>query len=97
MQSLKDLYGDYSNQVAILGIAASPIDDENSIRRYAERQGYPWDMAEFDVHLSNEYGINSHASAVVINGSGVITYRKGYPNGLSTREWREVLDEVSGG
>ncbi len=97
MQSLKDLYGDYSDRVAVLAIAASPIDDESSIRRYAERQGYPWGMAAFDVHLSNEYGINTHASAVVINGNGVITYRKGYPNGLSTREWREALDGVAGG
>lgn len=96
MRSLKDLYGDYSDHVAVLAIAFSPFDDERSIRRYAESQGYPWDMAESDVGLSNEYGVNSHASAVVINGSGVITYRKGYPNGLSTREWRDVLDEVTG-
>jgi hypothetical protein len=97
LQSLKGLYEDYSDRVEILAIAASPIDDERSIRRYAERQGYPWDMVEFDVGLSNEYGINSHASAVVINGNGVITYRKGYPNSLSRSEWREVLDEVVGG
>ncbi len=97
MRNLKDVYGDYEDQVAVLAIAFSPFDDESSIRRYAESRGYPWDMAESDVLLSNEYGVNSHASAVVINGSGVITYRKGYPNGLSTREWREVLDEVTGG
>ena len=96
MQSLKSLYGDYSDQVGVLAIAASPIDDKNSIRRYADRQDYPWDMAEFDVRLSNEYGINTHASAVVIDGNGVITYRKSYPSSVSTREWREVLDEVTG-
>ena len=97
MQSLKGLYEDYEDRVVVLAIAAGPFDDERSIRRYAERQGYPWDMAESDARLSNEYGINSHASAVVINGSGVITYRKGYPNGLSRGEWQDVLDEVTGG
>ena len=97
MRNLKDVYGDYEDQVAVLAIAASPIDDERSIRRYAERNDYPWDMAEFDVLLSNEYGINTHASAVVINGSGVITYRKGYPSSVSESEWRDVLDEVAGG
>lgn len=95
MRSLKDLYGDYSDRVTVLGIAASPIDDERSIRRYAQQQGYVWDMAEFDVGLSRDYGINSHASAVVIDGNGVITFKKGYPDSLSTREWREVLDEVT--
>lgn len=97
MQSLKNLYGDYEDRVAVIAIAASPIDDERSIRRYAERQGYTWDMAEFDVGLSNEYGINTHASAVVINGNGVITYRKSYPSSVSRSEWQEVLDEVTGG
>ncbi len=96
MRSLKDLYGDYSDRVTVLGIAASPIDDERSIRRYAQQQGYTWDMVEFDVGLSRDYGINSHASAVVIDGSGVISFKKGYPDSLSTREWREVLDEVAG-
>ncbi len=97
MQNLKDVYGDYEDQVAVLAMAFSPFDDESSIRRYAERQGYPWDMAESDARVSNEYGVNSHASAVVIDGSGVITYRKGYPSSVSEREWREVLDEVTGG
>lgn len=97
MQSLKNVYEDYEDRVAVLAIAFSPFDDESSIRRYAERQGYPWDMAESDARLSREYGINNHASAVVIDGSGVITYRKGYPSSVSGREWREVLDEVTGG
>ncbi len=97
MQGLKGLYGDYEDQVAVLAIAAGPFDDERSIRRYAERQGYPWDMAESDARLSNEYGINTHASAVVINGNGVITYRKSYPSSISGSEWQEVLDEVTGG
>ena len=97
MRNLKDVYGDYEDQVAVLAISAGPFDDERSIRRYAERQGYPWDMAESDARLSREYGINNHASAVVINGSGVITYRKGYPSRVSGNEWREVLDEVTGG
>ena len=97
MQTLKSLHGDYSGRVAVLGIAASPIDDENSIRRYAQQQGYPWDMVEFDVGLSRNYGINSHASAVVIDGSGVITFKKGYRDGnLSEGEWREALEEVAG-
>ncbi len=96
MRSLKDLYGDYSDSVAVLGIAASPIDDENSIRRYAQQQGYAWDMVEFDVGLSRDYGINSHASAVVIDGRGVISFKKGYPDSLSTSEWRRELDEVAG-
>ncbi len=89
------MYGDYSDRVAVLGIAASPIDDESSIRRYAQQQGYAWDMVEFDVGLSRDYGINSHASAVVIDGNGVITFKKGYPDSLSTREWRLELDEVT--
>lgn len=42
-------------------------------------------------------GINQHASAVAINGSGVITFKKGYRDGrLSERDWRDVLDEVVG-
>lgn len=53
-------------------------------------------MAEFDVGLSRDYGINSHASAVVIDGNGVITFKKGYPDSLSTRKWREELDKVTG-
>ena len=96
MQTLKSLHGDYSDRVAVLGIAASPIDDENSIRRYAQQQGYPWDMAVFDTDVSRAYGINTHASAVVIDGSGVITFKKGYRDrSLSEREWREALDGVA--
>ncbi len=97
MRNLKDVYGDYSDRVAVIAMAFSPFDDESSIRRYASRQGYTWDMAESDARVSNEYGINSHASAVVIDGNGVITFRKGYPSSVSEREWREELDEATGG
>ena len=92
------MYGDYSDRVAVLGIAASPIDDENSIRRYAQRQGYTWDMAVFDTDVTRTYGINQHASAVAIDGNGVITFKKGYRDGsLPTSAWRGILDEVTGG
>ena len=55
-------------------------------------------MAVFDTDVTRTYGINQHASAVVIDGNGVITFKKGYRDGsLPTSAWRGILDNVTGG
>ena len=95
MQTLKSVYEDYEDRVTILGIGTDPSEGEGDVRSYSNRHGYPWEMAPYNGNVLLEYRITSQSSKVVIDGNGVITYRGGYGS-LSSREWREALDEVAG-
>ncbi len=95
MRNLKEVYEDYEDDVAILGIDQDPSESESTIRRYVQSQGYTWDMAAYVGEVVFGYGIIQQAAAVAIDGNGVITYRKGYRDGtISARQWREILDDV---
>ncbi len=95
MRTLKSIYPDYEGRVTILGVEQDPTESASKIREYAEKNGYPWEMATFDADIVLEYRILQQASKVAINANGVITYRGGKGN-LSSSKWREVLDEVAG-
>ena len=96
MRNLKGIYDDYRDRVTILGIGTDPTEGVRHVRQYADQQGYPWEMAPYVADVLPSYRVTSQSSKVVINGDGVITFRDGYGS-LSTRKWREVLDEVAGG
>ncbi len=93
MRALKEIYPQYSDQVAFIGVDVDPSESAEKISAYASDQGYPWPMAEYDPDILVDYGIRSQASKVMIGGDGVITFRA---TSSKTRDdkWHEVFQEV---
>ena len=87
MRALKEIYPQYSDQVAFIGVDVDPSESAEKI------SAYPWPMAEYDPDILVDYGIRSQASKVMIGGDGVITFRA---TSSKTRDdkWHEVFQEV---
>ena len=76
MQTAKNVYPDYQDEVAFIAVGVDPSESEDTIISYAERQGYPWEMAVHHGDIMSTFGIRSQPSKVFIDGDGVITLRQ---------------------
>ena len=77
-----------------LAVSTDPFDDEAALRRYRERNGYPWMMAPADLEMIKEYGVRVQATKFGIDGDGVIVHKRGYGTG-SEADWIEVLEQLA--
>ena len=97
MRALREIYPDYEGRVAILGIGQDPSENAGDIERFTRALDLPFDLAPYENDILPDYNIIQQSSKVAVDSNGVITYRAGYSNTLSERDWREVLDGVAGG
>ena len=93
MRTLKSVYPDYADRVELIGVGTDPSEGATTVRGFAAREGYTWDMAPFESSIVVDYRILSQSSKVAINGDGVITYRSGYGS-LSPRDWRNIFEDL---
>ena len=93
MRALKDIYPQYADRVAFIGVDVDPTESAEKISAYASDQGYPWPMAEYDPDILVDYGIRAQASKVMIDGDGVITFRA-TSSKTPNDKWREVFENV---
>lgn len=94
MQTAKSVYPDYQDEVAFIAVDVDPSESADTIISYAERQGYPWEMAVYHGDVQSAFGISRQPSKVFIDGDGVITFRAaGRSHGAD--QWREALDAVT--
>ena len=94
MQTAKNVYADYQDEVAFIAVDVDPSESEETIISYAERQGYPWEMAVHHGDVMSTFGIRSQPSKVFIDGDGVITLRQ-LSRTMGEGNWREALDAVT--
>ncbi len=94
MQTAKNVYPDYQDEVAFIAVGVDPSESEDKIISYAERQGYPWEMAVHHGDVMSTFGIRSQPSKVFIDGDGVITLRQ-LSRTMGEGNWREALDAVT--
>ena len=94
MQTAKNVYTDYQDEVAFIAVDVDPSESEETIVSYAERQGYPWEMAVHHGDVMSTFGIRSQPSKVFIDGDGVITLRQ-LSRTMGEGNWREALDAVT--
>ena len=94
MQTAKSVYPDYQDEVGFIAVGIDPSETTDTIISYAERQGYPWEMAVHHGDVQSAFGISRQPSKVIIDGDGVITFRAaGRSNNAD--QWREALDAVT--
>ena len=82
--------------MAILGIGQDPSERAGEIASFARERNLTFDLAPYENDILPAYNVISQSSKVAIDANGVITYRGGYSNTLSERDWRNVLDEAAG-
>ena len=78
----------------ILAVSTAPFDDEAAIRRYWERNGYPWMMAPTETAMIKEYGVRVQSTKCGINRDGIIVHKRGYST-VSEADWTEVLEQLA--
>ena len=89
------MFGDYEDRVAVLGISTDTSEGRTTVRSYMTGFNGAWEASQYNADAFLAYRISSQSTEIVIDGNGVITHRGGYGS-ISTREWREVLDEATG-
>ena len=94
MQTVKSVYADYEDEVAFIAVGVDPSESADTIISYAERQGYPWEMAIHHGDVMTTFGIRSQPSKVIIDGDGIITLRQ-LSRTQNADNWREALDAVT--
>ncbi len=93
MRRLKEIYPDYADQVAFLGVDADPSENADRIRSYKESQGYIWPMAPAERDMLRNYNILTQASKVAVDRNGIIIFRAGYGS-ESEETWRKTFESL---
>ena len=91
---MKGLYPLYSDSVEFLAVDIDPYETLEQIRRYQERNEFPWMMAPAERGMTAAYGVTVQSTKFAINGNGVITSRRGYGTG-SARDWQKLLEDLA--
>ena len=94
MQTIKNVYPDFQDDVAFIAVDVDPSESAETIDGYASQQGYPWEMAAFHAEVQSDFGISQQPSKIIIDGNGIITLR-GTPGSKSANTWREALEAVT--
>ena len=94
MQTAKEVYPHYQDQVAFIAVDVDPDETAETIDRYAAQQGYPWEMAIYHGDVQTAFGVIRQPSKVIIDGDGVITLRAA-GRSHNADQWREALDAVT--
>ncbi len=94
MRSLKSVYPEFANEVDFYAVNVDPTDKLESLIKFAEREGYEWQVAQPDASMLADFGITYQSTKVAIGGDGIITYRAGFGRG-DADEWRRVMAELA--
>ena len=65
-----------------------------SIDRFAQKEGYPWPVAQPRRSLFSDLRITYQSAKIAFGSDGIIVYRDGFSGG-DTNRWRQVFEELS--
>ena len=75
-------------------MGTDPFEGPDEIRRYQDRNGYPWMMAPLDRDMILAYGVRVQSTKFAMDANGTIVYKRGYGTG-SADEWLQVLESLA--
>ena len=90
---MKDIYPDFSDQVAFYAVASSHVEKLDKLEAYREREGHPWLVAEPTGTMLRDLEILIQSTKIAVDAQGVISYRDGYGQG-DEETWRWVFQEL---
>jgi hypothetical protein len=90
---MKDLWPEYAYRIDFYAIGQSPFESLEKLESYAQKEGYPWPVAEIDPKILKDLKVLQQSTKIALDHQGVITYRAGYADG-GVDKWRQVFDEL---
>ena len=94
MRTLKKLYLQYGDAVAVLAIDTDPTESPERIRRFREENDYPWPMVAADLETIVTYRVLVQSTKVAVDRQGIIRFREGYGT-KSESWWEQVLSDLA--
>lgn len=94
MRRLTDLYPEFSREVELLAVDMDLGESVQDLKRFRERQGYPFQLATTDAATLIAYHYVGQSSKFGVDRSGVIAYRAGYGQG-NDDEWRALFRRLA--
>ena len=90
---MKDLWPEYADRIDFYAIGQSPFESLQKLESYAQKEGYPWPVAEIDPKILKDLKVLQQSTKIALDHQGVITYRAGYADG-GAYKWREVFSDL---
>ena len=90
---MKDLWPEYADSVDFYSIGQSPFESLERLKSYAQKEGYPWPVAEIDPKILKDLKVLQQSTKIALDHQGVITYRDGYADG-GVDKWRQVFEKL---
>lgn len=90
---MKDLWPEYADRVDFYAIGQSLFESLERLESYAQKEGYPWPVAEIDPKILKDLKVLQQSTKIALDHQGVITYRDGYADG-GVDKWRQVFEDL---
>ena len=94
LRRLKNIYPEFSQEVAFYAVAADPFEDVAALEKQRQREGYPWLVAEPVDAMLREMEVLVQSTKIAIDSRGVIIYRDGYGQG-GEDVWRQAFQKLA--
>ena len=94
LRRLKNIYPEFSRDVAFYAVAADPSEDVAALEMQRQREGYPWLVAEPVGTVLRDLEVLVQSTKIAIDSQGVIVYRDGYGRG-GEDVWRQVFQKLA--
>ena len=91
---MKQVYPDYAEQVEFFAVGVDPTESLKDLEEYAEREGYPWRVAEAGPGMLRALRIFQQSTKIAVDASGAIIYRDGYGRG-DPDTWHQVFRKLA--
>lgn len=89
--ALSEVYPEYKDRLTLVSIGIDPTDDNETMRKLAEKEGFTYPVTRGIPEIMLDYGVDSQATTVGVNREGEIVFRKN-KMALSADEYRELFD-----
>ena len=96
MRRLKEIYPDYSEEVAFYAVGTDPTESLRHLEEDREEEGYPWPVAEPVGRMLADFRILRQSTKIAFDSRGSITFREGYGTG-DEETWRRVFEDLADG
>ena len=90
---MKDLWPEYADRIDFYAIGQSPFESLEKLESYAQKEGYPWPVAEIDPKILKDLKVLQQSTKIALDHQGIITYRAGYADGGADKR-RKVFSDL---
>lgn len=91
---MTEVYPDFSDQVVLYAVGASPVDSLDGLESFRQREGHPWPVAAPEGRMLRDLNVTIRSTKIAFNADGIITYRATFGD-ADPEEWRQVFEGLA--